>query len=50
MVHLNFNEDLSYQQYLEFKTMIMQLDTVAVKTSPIEFVFDPEKVPDCGCK
>jgi len=50
MLHLNYNEKLSYQEYLYYKTMISSIETENILTNKIEFIFDPNKVPDCGCE
>ena len=50
MLHLNYNEKLTYQEYLYFKTMIFKLESENILTNKIEFIFDQNKVPDCGCE
>ncbi len=50
MLHLNFNENLTYQDYLFYKTMIHSFETKNIITNKIEFIFNPTKVPDCGCE
>jgi hypothetical protein len=50
MLHLNFNEQLSYQDYLLYKTMIHNFHDKNIITNKIEFIFNPTKVPDCGCE
>lgn len=50
MLHLNFNEDLSYQEFLYWRTLAHSVKNEAIKINEIEFVFNPEKVPDCGCE
>lgn len=50
MLHLNFNEDLQYQDYLYYKTMITSLTAPHLLINNLEFVFNPAKVPDCGCE
>lgn len=50
MLHLNFNDQLSYQDYLFYKTMIHNFDTNTILTNQIEFIFNQNKVPDCGCE
>jgi hypothetical protein len=49
MLHLNFNQNNFYQDYLYYKTLIFSLNNEFIITNPIEFIFDPNKVPDCGC-
>ena len=50
LLHLNFNEKLRYQDYLFYKTMIHNLKENTILTNQIEFIFNPTKVPDCGCE
>lgn len=49
MLHLNFNQNLRYKDYLLYLTQIQSLRNNAILTNNIEFIFDPNKVPDCGC-
>ena len=49
LLHLNFNQDLQYQQYLEIKAMINSLVSKSILINPIEFIYNKNKVPDCGC-
>lgn len=50
MLHLNFNDKLLYQDYLFYKTMIHNFEDKNILTNKIEFIFDQNKVPDCGCE
>lgn len=50
MLHLNFNENITYQDYMNFKTFFTNLKSPAILINPIEFIFNPAKVPDCGCE
>ena len=50
MLHLNFNEELSYQDYMSYQAYFRNLASPAILINPIEFIFDPAKVPDCGCE
>jgi len=50
MLHLNFNNKLYYQDYLYYKTMLHNFNDVAILANPIEFIFNQNKVPDCGCE
>lgn len=50
MLHLNFNQELSYQQYMSYKAYFTSISSLGIQINPIEFVFDPAKVPDCGCE
>ena len=50
MLHLSFNQNLLYQDYLFYKTIIENLRSPSILINNLEFVFDPKKVPDCGCE
>ncbi|PHQ57271.1 MAG: hypothetical protein COC16_01620 [Lutibacter sp.] len=50
MLHFNFNEKLSYQDYLFYKTMIHSFEDKNIIVNEIEFIFNPTIVPDCGCE
>ena len=50
MLHLNFNQEISYQDYMSFKAYFTSLSRPAILINPIEFIFNPAKVPDCGCE
>ncbi len=50
LLHLNFNQNLSFQDYLFYKTMIHDFKDQAILTNSTEFIFDQNKVPDCGCE
>ena len=50
MLHLNFNDKLLYQEYLYFRTMLHNINNENILTSKIEFIFNQNKVPDCGCE
>ena len=50
MLHINFNDKLLYQDYLFYKTMLNRIKSEAILINPIEFIFNQEKVPDCGCE
>jgi hypothetical protein len=49
MLHLNFNQNLLYQDYLYYLTLIKSISSPGILINNIEFIFDPAKVPDCGC-
>ena len=49
MLHLNFNQDLLYQDYLYYLTLIKSISNPGILINNLEFIFDPAKVPDCGC-
>jgi hypothetical protein len=50
MLHLNFNNKLKYQNYIYYKAMFHQVTTSNILINPIEFIFNQDKVPDCGCE
>ena len=49
MLHLNFNQKMLYQDYLFYKTLIFSVNNELIITNPLEFIFGPNKVPDCDC-
>ncbi|WP_111706496.1 hypothetical protein [Lutibacter citreus] len=49
MLHLNFNENLHYKDYLHYLTLIQSMGSNAILINDLEFIFNPNKVPDCGC-
>ena len=50
LLHLNFNQRVSYQHYLYYKTYINSLLNERIQLNYTEFIFDQNKVPDCGCE
>lgn len=50
LLHLNFNQNNSYQDYLYYKTMLGAISNKSILINPLEFIFDQNKVPDCGCE
>ncbi|MFD1293481.1 hypothetical protein ACFQ5N_06500 [Lutibacter holmesii] len=50
MLHLNFNQNLAYQDYLKYRTLMESLKAPHLLINNFEFIFDPNKVPDCGCE
>lgn len=50
MLHLNFNQNLTYQDYLFYRTLIESLAAPHILVNHLEFIFDANKVPDCGCE
>ena len=50
ILHLNFNENNLYQDYLFYKSLLGSITNEAIFINPIEFIYDTEKVPDCGCE
>lgn len=49
LLHLNFNQGIKYQQYMFYKTYINSLLNEKILVNSIEFIFNQNKVPDCGC-
>jgi hypothetical protein len=49
LLHLNFNEDLSYQDFLYYFTLIKNLKTDKINMDNTVFVFSNNKVPNCNC-
>ena len=49
MLHLNFDENTTYQNYLFYKTLAKALSNEAILINTNEYIFNVEKVPDCGC-
>ena len=50
MLHLNFNEEMTYQEYMGYQAYFRKIASPAILINSIEFIFDPAKVPDCGCE
>jgi hypothetical protein len=50
MLHLNFNQNLLYKDYLAYRTMLRTILAPHILINNFEFIFNPDKVPDCGCE
>jgi len=50
MLHLNFNQNLLYKDYLAYRTMLKTILAPHILINNFEFIFDQNKVPDCGCE
>jgi len=50
MLHLNFNQNLLYKDYLAYRTMLKSIINSDILINNTEFIFNPNKVPDCGCE
>lgn len=50
MLHLNFEKNLSYDQYIQNKVLLHEILSEKIVFSPIEFIYDTKKLPECGCK
>lgn len=49
LLHLNFNEKLLYQDFLNYLTLINNLKTPKIEVDNEMFVFNKTKVPNCNC-
>ena len=49
LLHLNFNQDLTYQEYINIQTQLLQLQKNLFIIDKNEYIFDSKKVPECGC-
>ena len=49
LLHLNFENTLTYQNYMYFRTLLKNIESSSIIINPKEFIFDKTKVPDCGC-
>lgn len=50
LLHLNFEENLTYNQYIQNKILLQEVINDSIAFSPIEFIYDTKKLPECGCK
>jgi biopolymer transport protein ExbD len=50
LLHLNFEVNLTYEQYIQNKIMLNDVVSDSIAFSPIEFIYDTNKLPECGCK
>lgn len=50
LLHLNFDQNLTHNQYILNKILVNETLSKQIKLSPIEFVYDTKKLPKCGCK
>jgi biopolymer transport protein ExbD len=49
LLHLNFSDDLLYQDFLNYLTLINNLKSTKIKVDNNQFVFNKNKVPNCNC-
>ncbi|MDP3352451.1 MAG: hypothetical protein Q8S44_01770 [Flavobacteriaceae bacterium] len=49
LLHLNFNQEITYQEYLNFKTHLLSLQKELFIIDKNEYIFDANKIPECGC-
>ncbi len=50
LLHLNFEVNLTYEEYIQNKVMLNEVLSDSIAFSPIEFIYDTNKLPECGCK
>ena len=50
MLHLNFDNRLTYGQYIQNKILAWKATNNEIQLSSFEFVYDEKKLPECGCK
>ena len=50
LLHLNFEVNLTFDQYIQNKVLLNNVVSDSVVFSPIEFIYDTKKLPECGCK
>ena len=50
MLHLNFDNRLTYDQYIQNKILAWKATNAEIQLSSFEFVYDEKKLPECGCK
>lgn len=50
LLHLNFEENLTYGQYIQNKVLLNEIASDSIAFSPIEFIYDTKKLPECNCK
>lgn len=50
IIHLNFDKRLSFDHYIQDKILAWQLTSNMIQLSSYEFIYDLDKLPECGCK
>lgn len=50
IIHLNFEKQLLFDDYIQNKLLIWQVTSDKVQISTYEFIYDITKIPDCNCK
>jgi hypothetical protein len=50
ILHLNFDKHLTFDQYVQNKILAWQLTSEVIQLSSYEFIYDINKLPECGCK
>lgn len=49
VLYLNFDKHLTYQQYIDGYELIKKATGGLIYISYIQFIYDEDKLPDCGC-
>ncbi|XLS28418.1 hypothetical protein ACJD0Z_14570 [Flavobacteriaceae bacterium M23B6Z8] len=49
LLYLNFDEQLSFDQYLKNYVMISQLANENIRIAKEQFIYNYDKLPDCNC-
>lgn len=49
MLHLNFDKNLTYGDYLTDKILVWQATSENIQIGAFEFVYDVHQLPECGC-
>jgi hypothetical protein len=49
LLYLNFDERLTFDQYLSKVIELKILENELVSISPTHFIYDKKKLPDCDC-
>ena len=50
MLHLNFDKNLSYGDYINNKILAWKATNQKVQISSFEFIYDAKRFQECGCK
>lgn len=49
LLHLNFDEEITYQDYITNKLLVQKEVTANIKIAPKEFIYNKNKLPKCNC-
>ncbi len=50
LVYVNFDETLSFQEYMEDWELVEQVLNDNIRCSPLQFVYNYEALPECDCR
>lgn len=50
MIYMNFNNNLSFETYLNLWQKVKRFDASLIEISPVHFVYEPSAIEDCGCR